>query len=276
MNITDRILRRIRSAYKLREKRTASRALNKLASSPPVFVLGSQKSGSTVIAASLAKATGCSVTLDIRRAIPDFSWQPLTALGVSPLSDFVYRYRREFSREIVKEPALSFFFDGLYKLFPNAAFVMIQRHPGETIRSILNRLNIQGDLENICFDDWPALRQSPVWRLALDSAWLDRPSTNYVEALAIRWDYIAKTYLAAADRFTLIRYEDFLKDKEGEILNLARRLGLSVQHNINQELQRQYQPRGQSVDLREFFGADNYDRIRSVCEGRARYLGYEL
>lgn len=109
----------------------------------PVFVLGNQKSGTTVIAASLAHCADVSVTLDIRDLTAD-RLADLYDGSVSP-SRFVDRYRRAFCREVIKELGLTFAYETLREHFLEATFVLIVRDPRDNIRSVLNRLDLPGD-----------------------------------------------------------------------------------------------------------------------------------
>ena len=71
----------------------------------PIFILGNEKSGTTIIAASLAKATQQTVTLDIEGL-----WDPVqTQLFTREieLSKVIARNARAFSNQIIKEPVLT-------------------------------------------------------------------------------------------------------------------------------------------------------------------------
>lgn len=243
--------------------------------SPKIILLGPPKSGSTAIAAILARRVNLPVTLDITRSIPDLGWRLTTKFALTRFEDFVHQYSKEFSRPIIKEPALTFYFDDLKRLFLKAKFVMIQRDPLDNIRSILHRLKIPGNLDNIAFDDWPELIKTPVWRLSLDSTWLGFPSQNYIASLAHQWNLIANIYLDNQDSFVLVRYEDFNHDKALAIDRLAEMLGIDVAKPIINFLDKQYQPKGSaSVDLKAFFGSRNINKISEICAINASKIGY--
>jgi hypothetical protein len=73
----------------------------------------------------------------------------------------------------------------------------------------------------------------------------------------------------------LIRYEDFLEDKTGEIARLAERLGLARINDISDKVDTQYQPRGnRGIDWHTFFGEGNLKRIERICSDRMHLLGY--
>jgi hypothetical protein len=75
---------------------------------------------------------------------------------------------------------------------------------------------------------------------------------------------------------TLVRYEDFVKDKVGEITRLVRRMGLESVNDINGEVNVQYKPRGRNRDIPwdEFFGSENLARIEAICGKSMKRLGY--
>ncbi len=251
--------------------------VGKLEVSKPIVVLGNQKTGSTAIAALLAEATGQSVTLDLQRAIQDVGWQLCVKYGVTNFDEIVYRYKEDFSRTIIKEPSLTYFYKEMVDLIPSAKFVFIQRNPYQNIRSILNRLKIPGNLAHIRYDDWPELQRTPVWRLALDSSWLGRPQGTYIEGMAHRWDIAARTCLDAKNDFISIKYEEFIKDKRMAIENLAQQLELDVKKDISALVDVQHQSKGDSgVSPIGFFGEKNLEIIKNICGDSASQLGYEL
>lgn len=275
------LLRKVHSKRNswLRQKqaRDLDAFIGRSAISESIVVLGNQKTGSTAIAALLADATGQSVTLDLQRAIQDVGWQLCVKFGVTKFEEVAHRYKEDFSRTIIKEPSLTYFYDEMVSLMPNAKFVFIQRNPFQNIRSILNRLKIPGNLHEIEYDDWPELIKTPVWRLALDSSWLGRPKGTYIEGMAHRWDAAARTYLDAKDDFILIRYEEFAQNKKVAIENLARQLGTEVQKDISASVDVQHQPKGnRGITPIEFFGEANLEIIRNICGDSASQLGYEL
>jgi Sulfotransferase family len=241
----------------------------------PLFVLGNQKSGTSAIAALLAHATGSTLTQDIRRAIDDPAVQLRLRFGLESMDTFVERHRHEFSRQIVKEPALTLFYGALRRRFPESRFVFVVRDPRQNIRSILDRLGIAGSLETLDLDSLAVLARSPAWRLVLDPAWLGHPGDHYIEGLAHRWCHMADVCLANRDHLILVRYEDFIRDKRGTIEALASRCVLPVVADVTRIADAQYQPRGNAgVDPMTFFGSRNLERIVAICVDRMHQLGY--
>jgi hypothetical protein len=187
--------------------------------------------------------------------------------------DFVRANKLDFSRDIVKEPSLTFLYEPLRSRFPDARFVMIVRDPRANIRSILNRLSLPGDMEDVRAPDLDGV--SPEWQKVLDSRWLGVEGATYIDQLAGRWCLAADAYLQHRGEMLLIRYEDFEADKPGTIAQLAKTLGLPARHDVGAQADRQFQPRGnRSVSWREFFGARNLDRIERICGEQMEMLGY--
>jgi hypothetical protein len=236
-----------------------------------IIVLGNSKSGTTVIAALLAEYGDLSVTLDFWPRLRRPETLASVHGGELSFDAFVRRFRADFSRDVVKDPHLTFLYPQLAQRFPRARFLMVVRDPRDNIRSILNRLELPGDLDEL--DPAAYRRMRPLWEAILKSSWLDVPG-NYVERLAGRWAQAARVYLEHADAMELIRFEDFLADKQGTIAELAARLGIEPRGRIEDKLDRRFQPPGdRSVDLRRFFGA-NLARLEAHCVGGALALGY--
>lgn len=236
-----------------------------------IMVLGNSKSGTTVIAALLAEYGDLSVTLDFWPRLRRPETLASVHRGELSFDAFVQRFRADLSRDVVKDPHLTFLYPQLAQRFPRARFVMVMRDPRDNIRSILNRLELPGDLGEL--DPAAYRRMRPLWEAILKSPWLDVQG-NYVERLAGRWAQGARVYLDHADAMVLIRFEDFLADKEGSITELAGRLGIERRGGIEDKLDRRFQPPGdRSVDLRRFFGP-NLARLEARCAEEARALGY--
>lgn len=250
------------------------RVLTKLGDTEPVFILGVQKSGTTAIAALLSEATGIPATLDITRAISRPGSKILRKYGVEGFDDFIYRYRKEFSKKIVKEPGLTFDYESLKEYFPKARFVMITREPQDNIRSILNRLKVPGHLQWLDTEKWPELKKSPAWRMNLDSSWLGHWPQSYVDSLAYRWRLSVEAYFSEPDAFTLIRYEDFLTDKKATVESLANTLEFKVVADITRKVDNQYQPQGKRVTQYDEYYGENIEYIRQQCAEGAQRIGY--
>ena len=237
----------------------------------PVFVLGNQKSGTSAIAALLGRACGLSVSIDMLLEIERPHFQQVHA-GTLSFERYVQLNRWEFSHEIVKEPNLTLLHPWLVEAFPESPIVFVLRDPRDHIRSLLNNIDIPGDLAEL----GPALRArlNPTWRLVLDGRWLGIEGDHYIEQLAGRWARCARIYLDQPDGMRLVRYEAFQADKQGEIRRLASALGIPVVRDIDDALDRPFQrPGDRGADWTRFFG-ENLSRIPAVCGEEMRALGY--
>ena len=238
-----------------------------------VFVFGNQKSGTTAVAALLAKMSGCSSTLDI----PPI-WHNERALhdGTLALGDLVNEHPEYFNKCVIKEPCLTFLYDRLMPLFPNAAQVFVVRHPVENLRSILDRLETPGNLGNDI--DAKLYERFGAWKEVIDGRFLDVRHDHYVERLAARWVRAAQFYLAHRDEMLLVRYEDFIQDKVGVVKALVYALELEVVQTIIEAQHFQYQPRGtnRGIDWKEFFGSGNLVRIRNIIAPYLETFDYRL
>lgn len=242
----------------------------------PLFVIGNQKSGTSAIGALLAQAVGRSVAIDL----PDMKEPNQVRIheGTYPFEEFIQNNRYDFSRQIIKEPSLTFLMDEVKEHFPDSKFVFIVRDPRDNIRSILNRADLRGDLENIDNPDSRArLKKVPkAWERVIDSRWLGVEGENYIEWMAHRWNMAMEIYEKYADDMILIRYEDFVKDKEGKIRELAEKVGMTPYNDISSKVDIQYQPAGnRKVDKKEFFGEKNLERIETICASGMKKYGYE-
>ena len=243
--------------------------------SSPIFILGNPKSGTTVIANLLSKATNQSLTSDFQNAIKHTTLQLELDFKLLNFNNFIKQYKYEFSKEIIKEPFLSFYTEELIKSFPNAKFIWIVRNPYQNIRSILNRLKIPGNLPKINFNNFAELEKKPAWKLNLQSKMFGYNSSNYIEALAFRWNYAINIYKQNLDKIILVKYEDFIIDKKKYIDGLALDLGFTIQTDISNYVNIQYQPKGNAeIDLKEFFGEKNYKIIERLCKENMKKLGY--
>lgn len=235
------------------------------ATEAPVFVLGNQKSGTSAIAALLARACGLSYDIDIGGfRVPEYD---ALYADRSRLSEMIQtKAAIEFSKGLVKEPNLTFLLPEILSLHPRSRLIFVVRDPRANIRSTLNRLKIPGNLSSINPTDYPEL--SPMWKAILYNKWVGEPDRdlNYIGRAAERWQIATDLYADAGDVITPIRYEDFIVDKLAAIHNLADQLNLPVKTDITRLLDVQYQPAGKrTTDYPGFFGPDNLTTIEKEC-----------
>jgi len=257
-----------------RAKRIVQNRLARINRQPLIF-LGKGKSGTTAIAALFAEATGKTVALDIPALFID-GIRPIL-LGRSDLSGVVARERLAFSHDIIKQPTLTWFYDELRDCFPDAKFVMIIRDPRDNIRSVLNRMEVPGDLADLSPEMVRDIHGGWWWHF--EEPWLlGLTGANYIELSANRWNLATDVYRSYSDQMLLVRYEDFMHDKVGSIAALAEQLGFPVVNDIAASSERQYQPQGKDRDKSwsEFFGPRNLEIIERICRSRMAEFDYPL
>jgi hypothetical protein len=238
----------------------------------PIFVLGNQKSGTSAIAGLLARACGLSVSLDMLMETDRPLFQRVPS-GELSFDRYVRLNRWEFSHAVVKEPNLTLLYPWLAKAFPDSPVVFVLRDPRDNIRSLLNGLEIPGDL--------PALearhrgRVNAAWALVLDGRWIGIEGEHYIDQLARRWVRSARILQDHRDLMHLSRYEDFVAGKKAEIERLARALEQPLVADVSALVDRPFQPPGdRSAPWRDFFGSQNLERIESICGAEMRALDY--
>jgi hypothetical protein len=235
---------------------------------PKVFVVGVQKSGTTAIATLLARLTRQTLGSDFTHLDPAPERTRFFEREL-PFDAYVAEHRRDFGRDIVKDPNLTFFIGELREAFPDARIVFISRDPREQIRSLLDWMGLPGDRDEV---DTGPLPENV--RMLLEGRWPAVEGRNYVERLAARWRLGADAYLARRDEVELIRYEDFVADKAGSLDELARRVGLEPVADISGEVDEQFQSRGTPRPWAEVFGQRNLALVEQACAEQMRELGY--
>lgn len=242
----------------------------------PIFVFGNQKAGTSAIAALLGEATGLSYTIDILCLYEGLEERLLK--GDSSFDEVIDRGRYYFSKAIIKDPGFTFFYDQLAVQFPSAKRVFVLRDPRQNIRSILNRLQLPGDLEDLAPEQWQRIKQQfPGWYPVLDGSLAGHQGKTYIETLALRCQQVLQLYCQHQAELAPIYYETFKQDKVGSIHQLAAQLGLPVTHAIDSVKDVQFQPKGNAaMPLDIFFGSANLQRIEAICGDAMLAVGYSL
>lgn len=231
--------------------------------SPQVIVLGHQKSGTSAIAALLAAMSDKTLTNDIHRSHKNYkdyrNFHFLNELD----SVFFSRYAFEMSREVVKEPEISFFYNSLKERFDKSKFVYVSRKPEYIIKSILSRLGAKVSSNQVYEHDfYDQLMSSPMWQDVLGFS----SGCNIIEHLARRIETLDFQYYQNRDNFHLIKYEDFNKNKELAIEELSMELGFIKVNSIDNIKDKQYQPKSEYKSTDDYFSKDELDVIRTVCK----------
>lgn len=251
------------------EKPKPIKKLNNLLSEPnrdAIFVFGMQKAGTSAIAGLLAESTGLSVTIDT-----EYLWDPyMTKLmeGELSLEDHITSKSHPFSKDIIKEPEATYIIDKVDECFELDKYVYVIRNPYQNIRSILNRLNLPGNKSKVNLSSIPT-----AWKRLFPSN-----GNDYIKDLAKLWvkAYNNKEYIES-ESCVLVKYEDFVEDKETFIEELGNDLDLNSENDISHIVDHQFQPKGNSkCDLHDFFGEKNYKIISGICGSLMRRFDYNL
>lgn len=151
----------------------------------PILIFGNQKSGTSAITTLLGEATGLSYTIDIFCLYANLEEQILA--GQNSFDELLHKGRYYFSKDIIKDPGLTFFYSELRTRFPQAKRVFILRDPRQNIRSILNRLGLPGHLQDLSAEDWHRVRRdTPSWLPVLDGRLAGHHGRTHIETLALR------------------------------------------------------------------------------------------
>ncbi|SDW83771.1 sulfotransferase [Aequorivita viscosa] len=230
-----------------------------------IWIFGMQKSGTSAIAALLAHRSGKSVTIDT-----PLLWHPYSTQiksGVLNLGQHVNNNPYPFSKDIIKEPGASLMINYIKDYFELQRYVFIVRNPFDVIRSILNRLGLEGN-EVILNIDSVNKNWQPMF---VDGE-------NYVKKLA---DIYVKVY--SQDHYlnhpncVLVKYEDFKNNKESFIDDLCDSLELKKVNSIKNIKNKQFQPKGKQVDdFRAYFGKTNYNIILNTTIKQLEYFDYDV
>jgi len=237
-----------------------------------IYILGNQKSGTTIISKLIEQATGLPTLHDF----PPKYYEALSLLSGNKINfkQFYKLAKKEFIyNQIIKEPQLTFSFSELKKVHKKSKVVIIIRDPRDNIRSILNRVNLRGDLQNV---DISKLDIIEAWKSILYSKNIGVTSSEYIDNLANRWNIIVKIYEQNKNDIILVRYEDFLKNKKGFIEQLCKYLEIKYKYDISKKTEIQYQSKGnRNVAWIDFFGKENLSRINNICKEGISNFNYE-
>ncbi len=146
--------------------------------------------------------------------------------------------------------------------------------PRDNIRSILNRLNLPGNLRKFNVR-WSRIDKN--WKpIFYANYWGFKEYKHYIDFLAARWNLAADVYLRNSSKMVLVRYEDFCSDKVGVIEEIASKLGIEKKNDISDKVDVQYQPRGdRNISWLDFFGIENLLRIEKICKDNMKKFGYK-
>lgn len=243
---------------------------------PKVIVTGMPKSGTTAVAMLLGVAAGVKTSSDPLTRLDQVGIEFRDDLyaGRLRLGDLIEAHCRLFRLPIVKDPNFIFFVEDLIDLWPQARWVFTVRDPRANIRSLLNRVGMPGVGERA--NEIPDT-VGETWRRVLEGRTPEIPGDTVIERLAHRWVAIATLARTCGIHMNVLRYEDFMSDKESSIRELSGGVGLCASRSIRHAMNRQFQPMGnRAVGQLEFFGHENLAIIEKVCANEMACYGYLL
>ncbi len=252
----------------------ADRTLRRSAPTPRVVMLGHQKTGTTAIAAGLAASCGLGVTLDLWREVRNpRAYRPW---GPADLDRLVDHNHFDFAQPVVKDPNLTLFAEAIRQRWPAVPVVLVVRDPLDTVRSVLDRLGMEPG------HTWSSTDSANLpagWAPTFDPATAGLTTAeamplSVAEYVGVRWERFAGAIRGLDGPTAVVRYEDFVADRAGEIARLARAVDLRADHGA--DLERQYQGRGTRRDEAavDVLGVDVADAVRRRTETGAALHGY--
>ncbi|WP_414828119.1 sulfotransferase [Alteromonas sp. H39] len=253
-------------AYLLKEKNTK------------VVFLGHQKSGTTAISALFSEYVGLSYSSD-----PIFKSSPSTSLTLDSFLNnedefnvFLNNNKKLFYKNSVKDPDFILNFPLTERIYPYAHFVFISRDPHQIIRSIFNRLKLDGNSKKDTVSKDEIYMPTENWLYMLNGKHPKQDGLSIISRLAERIEASTKYYLENKDKIHHVSYEDFKREKLKSIENLALRLGFEKKKDITSHLEKNFQPPGNNnIEIKDFFGQENYDDIAKICKNSLRICKLE-
>jgi hypothetical protein len=241
----------------------------------PILICGMPKSGTTAISMLLAKACRMSICSDPFHILDcnniDFRERLFSRkLSIDKLWN---SYPYLFNRQIIKDPNFPLILPDLHKCIENASYVYIVRDSRHNIRSILNRLKLPSNPNEVDLSD---VDVPPIWRNVLNGINPNIPGDNYIERLAWRWKISVDNILLFKDRGgVIVKYEEFNKNKRMTIVKIANALKIPVKSDISEYLNHQFQPKGNNnVPIEQYYRRNEMDTINSITGETLRALGY--
>jgi len=244
------------------------------------IILGHQKSGTTAIAALLAKCADASYSNDPLYQIDQGTGIAANKLLSDPkkLKYFIHRHPILFSRNIIKDPDLIFAWPQINTCFENANYIFVLRDPRDNIRSICDRLALSGKNSTQTPPISQMDRGNKHWQQIITGTLptlSSSPSNNYLINLANRWNHAATICAKNKHKMEVVKYEDFKANKIETIHYLAEKLGHTIKNDISNDLSKQFQKAGNStIKWEDFYSQENLSLIERICAKNMAYFGY--
>lgn len=200
---------------------------------PRHLIFGVQKSGTSVIANTLAYCSKQSLTMDHK------SLWPILETPKSERFKFIVRqFRRHpitLGSTFLKEPCMTLCPE-MFVQFGAEKYLLVIRNPLQTARSILDRLGVPIDAETIDLDSIP-----PAWRgLFTHSSNSETPFIRLIEY----WRMCMENDFWSRPNAIIIQYEDFIRNPEDEVASILNRLNMTKKRPASHIINAQVQPLG--------------------------------
>ena len=229
----------------------------------PVFIISAPRSGSTLLFETLQRAPATytigSESHRLIESIPSlgiaercFESNRLQAIDATP--DVGEELRARFRARAVdrdgtpaptalrfrlleKTPKNALRIPFLRKIFPEALFAYLYRDPRQVLSSMIDAW-LSGKFQTYPgLPGWP----HPYWSLLLTPGWRELAGKPLQEILAGQWQCATEVMLddladLPADRWTALRYDDFIAEPDARIGALCERLGLEWDQSLGHAL----------------------------------------
>lgn len=242
---------------------------------PKVILAGMHKSGTTAVAKILGATINRDVSSDPLHQINLIDGNARIRMEKKEVSfeELVRLYPQFFRSTVIKDPHFPMMLSDVRSVFPNMKLVAIVRDPRDTIRSILNRLDLPGDPSSVALDE---IDLPFGWKSLLKGEYPDIEGNDYIEVLANRWNLIATCLFDNKEKSFLIKYEEFKKNKQAAIEELARELGYLKLRSSKNIQDKQFQPKGDSnVSWPDFYNSKQINKINMICAPMMEKFNYD-
>ena len=157
--------------------------------------------------------------------------------------------------------------------------MFIVRHPVHNIRSILDRVNISPISLPIQAETLSNIQINQTWKRILSGDLIGFGEKKEIsDILAYRWCKAVDIYLKNKNKFILVKYEDFIKDKGKSIEDIAGHLNLKKKKDIQYIKDFQFQPKGKysDCDIKKIFSLSILSKIQDICRDGMNKVGYDV
>lgn len=228
------------------------------------LLFGLNKSGTTVTINLLAHIAGKTFYDDFTNKLGD--WEDVMT-GKCSLNSYVHKHSYPFSKDFIRFPIEPQSMVKANSFFSLNKYIITIRKPADNIKSILSRLKIPGDLDELEVSEHNI---HPMWMKMLTK------KQNYIDSIIQCWlEAYDQPQFIDSEKSVLFKYEDFVTDKTGYIAQKVIELGYMQKKSIDHLIDVQYQPKGIRTSNLKFFGKHNFEKIIAKTGSIASKYGYD-